>query len=270
MTGGQSATPATPQCSLCARLRAWRKKSKRRRPPLGTPQGLHVAFVDGDHDTCLLARQMVQAQRDGWTLEVYHPACPVREAAHRKSSSRPSPPEGDDGPGSLPDVVLITMSGREDARLACVSRIKALAPSLPVLIISGDFDEASIVERCGAGADGYLLEPLAPEEVARAVGLVAQGWPALGREAQKAILNVLHRSATASTVWFPGLTGREQEIVGCLVASQCDKEISTRLGMAEATVHVHLTRLFRKLGVHSRQQAVAKLLGGGGAKSNPF
>lgn len=53
-------------------------------------------------------------------------------------------------------------------------------------------------------------------------------------------------------------------MAGCLVANLCDKEISTRLGMAEATVHVHLTRLYRKLGVHSRRQAVAKLLGVGG------
>jgi hypothetical protein len=37
---------------------------------------------------------MVQAQRDGWTLEVYHPSCPVREAWGRKGSSRPDPPEG--------------------------------------------------------------------------------------------------------------------------------------------------------------------------------
>jgi hypothetical protein len=53
-------------------------------------------------------------------------------------------------------------------------------------------------------------------------------------------------------------------MAGCLVANLCDREISTRLGMAEATVHVHLTRLYRKLGVHSRRQAVAKLLGVGG------
>jgi DNA-binding NarL/FixJ family response regulator len=261
-------TPTAPHCGFCAHLRARGKKSNRRPPPLRAPQGLHVAFVGGDRATCLVARQMVQAQRDGWTLEVYLPSCPVRETARRESSSRP--PEGDHGPGNAPDVVLISVMGREDSRLACVRKIKGLAPALPVLIISGDSDPASIVERCAAGADGYVLKSLAPEELARAVALAAQGWPAMCREAQKALLNVVHRSATATTPSFPGLTGREREIAGCLVASQCDKEISTRLGIAEATVHVHLVRLYRKLGVHSRQQAVAKLLGVGGAKSNPF
>jgi DNA-binding CsgD family transcriptional regulator len=52
-------------------------------------------------------------------------------------------------------------------------------------------------------------------------------------------------------------------MAGCLMASLRDKEIVERLRMAGSTVHVHLVRLYRKLGVHSRQQAVAKLLGVG-------
>jgi DNA-binding NarL/FixJ family response regulator len=213
---------------------------------------------------------MVQAQRDGWTLEVYHPSCPARKAAGREGAFHPTVPGGDHGPGSPPDIVLVGLSGGEDAHLTCVKKLKALAPGLPVLIISGDRDEAIIAECCAAGADGYVLKPLTPEELARVILSVAQGWPVLCREAQKAVLDVLHRAATATTVWFPGLTGREQEMAGCLVASLHDKEISARLGMAEATVHVHLTRLYRKLGVHSRRQAVAKLLGVGGRKVTHF
>jgi DNA-binding NarL/FixJ family response regulator len=217
---------------------------------------LRIALVDDDEETRLAARQMVRTERDDWALEIYRPSCP-------------SALEGDRGPGSPADIVLVGVPHHEGSHLACVRRIKALAPDLPVLIISGDCDEASIAECCVAGADGYVLKPMAPEELACAVSSVAQGWPVLCREAQKAILSILHRLA-ATTVWFPGLTGREQEMAGCLVASLHDKEISARLGMAEATVHVHLTRLYRKLGVHSRGQAVAKLLGVGAAKSNPF
>lgn len=257
-------------CGLCA---LWRRPAN---PPATdqasrvTPHGLRIALVDDDAGTCLVARQMVQAQRDGWSLEVHHPSCPARKAAGREGASHPTAPGQDHGPGSTPDIVLVGLSGQKDARLACVKKLKALAPDLPVLIISDDRDEASIAERCAAGADGYLLKPLAPDELARAVLSVAQGWPVLSPEAQKAILNVFHRSAMATTAWFPGLTGREQEMAGCLVASLHDKEISTRLGMAEATVHAHLTRVYRKLGVHNRRQAVAKLLGLGGGASSPF
>jgi DNA-binding NarL/FixJ family response regulator len=265
LVSGGLATHTAPPCDLCALCRQPAKPPNTHHWPRPTPHGLRIALVDDDAATCLVARQMVQAQRDDWTLEVYHPSCPLREAASRKGSSRPSALEGDQGPGNRPDIILLGLAGHTDARLACVRRIKALAPALPVLIISGDSDVASIMGCSAAGADGYLLKPLAPEKLARAVLSAAQGWPVLCREAQKAILNVLHRAATATTVWFPDLTGREQEIAGCLVARWRDKETAEYLRMARSTGHVHLVGLYKKFGVHSRQQAVARLLGVGGA-----
>jgi len=260
VSGGQAAHSAPP-CDLCA---SWGQPTH----PLSThhssrvtPHGLRIALVDNDTGTCLVAGQMVQAQRDGWTLEVYHPPCLAREPAGGKGSPRPSALDGDQGSRSPPDVVLIGLSGREDARLACVRKMKALAPDLPVLIISGDSDQASIVERCAAGADGYLLKPLAPGELACAVSALAQGLPALCPEAQKAIVSVLHQAITATTAWIPALSGREQEVLGCLLAGWSDKEIAERLGMTPSTVHVHLVQIYRRLDVHTRQQAVAKLLG---------
>ncbi|MGO8930784.1 MAG: LuxR C-terminal-related transcriptional regulator [Limisphaerales bacterium] len=260
VSGGQ-ATHTAPPCDLCA---LWQQPTS---PPSThhssrfTPHGLRIALVDDDAGTRLVARQMVRAQRDGWTMEVYHPSCPPREAAGPKGSLRPIALERGHGPASPPDTVLIGLSGREDSRLACVRKLKALAPSLPVLIISDDADAASIAECCAAGADGYVLKPLAPEALAGAISSLAQGWPVLCQEAQKAIMRLLHRAGASATDWFRGLSGREQDIAGCLVARLHDKEISTHLEMAEATVHVHLTRLYRKLGVHSRRQAVIKLLG---------
>jgi DNA-binding NarL/FixJ family response regulator len=203
--GGRDACTAMP-CQLCGVLRG-AGPANHPYSPSGTGCGLRIALVDNDEQTRLVAREMVRAQRDGWTLEVYYPSCPLREAASRKGSSHPSALEGDQGPRSPPDIILLGLSGREDARLACVRKIKAFAPGLPVLVINGNCDAATIAECCADGADGYLLKPLAPEELARAVLSVAQGWPVLCREAQKAILNVLHRSATATTIWFPGLTG---------------------------------------------------------------
>jgi DNA-binding NarL/FixJ family response regulator len=264
---GRQATPTDPRCDLCVLLGHSPSQSTLDHQ-LSTR--LRIALVDGDQGTRLAALEMVQAQRDGWTMQVYHPPCQVRGRSCLKRASCPNALDVDGHPGNPPDIILISLSILDGSGFACVRKLKALAPDLPVLIICGRFDEASIAEYCIAGADGYLLNPVAPEELANAVTSVAQGWPVLCPEAQKAIMNVLHRAATATTVWFPGLTGREQEIAGCLMAHLCDNDISTRLDIKEATVHVHLTRLYRKLQVHSRRQAVAKLLGAGGAKSNPF
>ena len=83
----------------------------------------------------------------------------------------------------------------------------------------------------------------------------------LCREAEKALLDFLHW--TGATLSPQGLTRREREIVGSLAENLSNKENAVRLGVSTATVHAHLDHLFRKLGVHKRLEAVAKLLGGG-------
>ncbi len=269
---GDRTAQAPERCQLCSVLKR-AGLANHPHAPFGTTRGLRVALVDNDEETGPAAQDLLQALRDGWTLEVYHPPCLVREPSGGKGSPRPNALERDQGPRSPPDIVVIGLSGREDTRLACVRRIKALAPDLPVLIISGDSDEAVIIESCAAGADGCLTKPFTLEEFARAVVCLAEGRSALCPKAQAAILNALHRAATTTTAWVPGLSGREQQVAGCLLAAWSEKEIADHLGMEYGTLHVHLVRIYKKLGIHSRNQAVAKLLGvwhAGGGATNPF
>ena len=57
------------------------------------------------------------------------------------------------------------------------------------------------------------------------------------------------------------LTAREEQVVACLISGRQDKEIAEELGVGKDTVHSHLQRLYAKLGVHSRREAVQKYLG---------
>ena len=257
-TSGEQGVQVSPQCDLCARLR-YTGKLPGAHPPKGTTEGLRIALVGSDEQTRLSAREMVQEQQHRWALECCQP-CPMREPAGHQGPSRPDAP---------PDVVLIGLGSGDGAGLACVRKLKALAPKLPLLVIGDDCDEAVIAWRCWAGADSYLLKPVEPDELGRAVNSLAQGWPGLCPEAQRALVNEWHRLAAAAVVWFPGLSGREQEIVGGLVAGRSNKEIGDALGIKTATVHVYLSRVYRKLEVHNRKQVVAKALGtwrGGGGR----
>jgi len=256
---GEQATDTGAPCDFCARL-GRNRPPKRRHAPSGTGHGLRIALVDDDEDTERAAREVTRAQHDGWRLETYHPCFLVREASGVRGVSCAKAVKGDDWCGSLADIVLVGLSSRDDARLACVRRLKGLAPDLPVLIISDRRDGASIAQYCMAGADGWLIRPLLPAELARAVRAAAEGGPVLCQEAEKALLDFLHRAG--ATLSSHGLTRREREIVGCLAENLSNKEIAVRLGVSTDTVHVHLGHLFRKLGVHRREQAVRKLLGG--------
>jgi DNA-binding NarL/FixJ family response regulator len=244
-------------CGLCALLRR-NGSADPRRTGSSAAHGLLIALVSDDAEVRLAVRRMVETQRDGWSLTVYAPH--RRSAICDGSCPKTAPPATPERP---PDIVLIALRDGELSRLDCVRRLKALAPDLRVLVIGPSGDEAAIVQYCMAGADGYLPKPVAPKDLRHAVSAVAQGGAALCPAAQRALLNVLHRATTATVAWAPGLTRREQEIAGCVVAHLSNKEISSGLGIDEETVHVHLLHLYRKLHVQDRHQAAAKLLGGG-------
>jgi two-component system, NarL family, nitrate/nitrite response regulator NarL len=256
LASGDLARCGVPLCDLCALLREATNRSLRPHHC----HGLRIALVDDDEDTRLVARETAHAQRDGWTLEVYHPCCLPRAPSHLAAPLRRPALKVDDAPDRPPEIVLIGLMSSELSRLTCVRRLKALSPALPVVVISDCRDATSIVQCCMAGASGYLIKPVASGSFGLTVKLAAQGRLALCRESERALMDFLHRAGRVAS--SQGLTAREREIMIFLAEGLSDKEIARRLDIATNTAHVHLTHLFRKLGVHSRRQAAGMLHGG--------
>jgi DNA-binding NarL/FixJ family response regulator len=262
VAGGERATHITGQCGLCALLQECRKKSAERQAPGRALHGLRIALVDGDKAVCHAVRQMVQAQRDGWILEAFHPCGAAEAPSPVRVASSQAVLEAHHPQALRPDIVLVGVGSSGPSRLGCVRKLKALAPKLPVVVISGQSDEVWLVQCCLAGADGCLLKTTTRDALARAVNSAVQGQPVLCPEAEKAVVNFVHRMGAA--LWFRHLSRREQEIVVCLAEKLSDKEIAERLGITNSTVHMHLLHLYHKLEAHTRAQAVSKLLGASG------
>jgi len=258
---GQAKDP-TPPCELCALLLCrLRKPSNIRQAPPGAGHGLRIALVTDDDATRHSARKMVEALRDGWSLDTYPPCCHASGASRLTQKSRQSGDEADHATGIPPDIVLIGLGGPDLSHCTCVRKLKALSPTVPLVIISGPCDGGSIMQGCQSGADGWFFKPVAPAKLARAISSVAQGVPVLCEEAAKVLVHFFRRQRTS--LYAHDLTPREQEIVGCLAAMLSNKEICKRLAMNKETLHSHLGHIFKKLGVHNRGQAVRKLLGVG-------
>jgi two-component system uhpT operon response regulator UhpA len=109
-----------------------------------------------------------------------------------------------------------------------------------------------------AGVSGYLIKPVSVQELHRAIMTVSVGCPVLCAEAQKAIVHCLYGAGRHIGVKF--LTSREQQIMVHMFRYPSDKELAEVLGISPGTVHVHLARLFKKLGVHTRQEALRAFL----------
>ncbi len=156
-----------------------------------------------------------------------------------------------------PDVVLmdIRMPGLDG--IEATRRIVA-APGAPQVLVLTTFDLDEYVYRAlQAGASGFLLKDAPPERLVEAVRTIARGEallaPSLTRRLIERYLAAPAPDAPAVAI---ELTPREREIWALLARGLSNHEIGAELYLSEATVKAHITRLFQKLGVRDRVQAV--------------
>ncbi|WP_040156151.1 response regulator [Mobilicoccus massiliensis] len=150
-----------------------------------------------------------------------------------------------------PDVVLMDLQfgvGRGGADATRAIRSAAGAPR--VLILTNYDTDADILGAVEAGASGYLLKDAPPEELIAAVRASAAGESAL---APAVATRLLDRMAHPRVE----LTPRETEVLQLVADGSSNATIARRLYLTEATVKSHLVRIFTKLDVTSRTQAVA-------------
>jgi DNA-binding NarL/FixJ family response regulator len=135
-----------------------------------------------------------------------------------------------------------------------------MLPELSVILVTGYLEPAVIFEALGAGASGYLARPVTASACRSAIDDVVNGGAPLCREAARLLLNFF-KYATAVVADLPTVSGREKDIIACLVQGCSDREIAAQLGIGTATVHTHMHRMFGKLGVSDRHSAVSKYVG---------
>jgi len=160
-----------------------------------------------------------------------------------------------------PDVVLLDI---EMPIMDGVQAASELAGEHGVLMLTYSYDERRVSGAIRAGAVGYLVHGrFEPDELIRAVHEVAAGRPVLSPAVAPAVFEVLRRGPAREDEGDGrfALTEREREIMGHLVDGSSNREIGERLFLTEKTVKNHLHRIYMKLGVHRRSQAIARWLG---------
>ncbi|MEU6849343.1 response regulator transcription factor [Actinacidiphila alni] len=161
---------------------------------------------------------------------------------------------------TLPDIVLmdIRMPGLDG--LEAARRILRGAPDDPRVIILTTFDlDRYVYAALAAGASGFLLKDVTPEYLVAAVRLVRSGdallAPAITRRLVERFAAGGDRAA-ATHRDLAALTPREVEVLRRLAGGLSNAEVAAALGVSEATVKTHVTRIFSKLGLRDRAQAV--------------
>lgn len=168
-------------------------------------------------------------------------------------------PDGIAGPdGGGPDVLLVD-SRMEGALLACAAQRRTGGPK--VIVVAAPDDDGWAPQALAAGARGILSKTAGTEDLVRAIGVVNDGLIWARRRVIVAWVDRLMsmpKSPRADGAGLEGLlSGREQEVFRHAAAGLGNRELAHCLAISQATVKVHLTRIFQKLGVRTRGELAA-------------
>jgi DNA-binding NarL/FixJ family response regulator len=159
-------------------------------------------------------------------------------------------------PKCPPDVVLMDINLPNASGIECATRLKSQLPQLHILMLTVYEDTDSIYQALQAGATGYLLKRAHPDEIVRAIHDVRSGGsPMTGSIARKVVESFRRVSPNEAE----NLSPREREILDYLAQGYQYKEIAAALDISYATVRTHIERVYQKLQVCSRAEAVAKI-----------
>lgn len=158
-----------------------------------------------------------------------------------------------------PQVVLMDTHLPEGQSLEALRQIKQLNLDTKVLLLATQDREEYLYETLRAGADGYILKDIAPDELVQAIHSVARGDVLIQPQIASRLISRYGqqgKSGGHSTT----LTSRELDVLHLLARGLRNKEIAARLYVSERTINFHLTNIYQKLQVSGRTEALSKAL----------
>jgi DNA-binding NarL/FixJ family response regulator len=154
-----------------------------------------------------------------------------------------------------PQVVLIDTQLPGGQSLEALRQIKQLNLDAKVLLLATQDREEYMYETLRAGADGYVLKDIAPDELAQSVRAVARGEVTIQSQLAGRLLSRFGRQGR-----YDALTARELDVLRLLARGMRNKEIAARLFVSERTVNFHLANIYQKLNVSGRTEALSKAI----------
>lgn len=154
-----------------------------------------------------------------------------------------------------PDLVLIDLNMKGLNGIETLRRFKEADLVAKFIVITVSDAEDDLLEALRAGADGYLLKDMDPEDLCANIKKVAGGMTVIQDTLTEILKQALLDPKLSRKDKEVSLTEREQEILQCLATGLNNKTIARNLGISNTTVKVHIKHLLSKLKLTSRLEA---------------
>jgi len=161
-------------------------------------------------------------------------------------------------PSAPPEVILMDIHLPTLSGIECTARLKQLVPHVRVIMITAYADADKIFKALRAGACGYLLKRSPPNKILEAIKDVQAGGAPMSSEIARKVVAAFQQPQPLQGE-NSELSGREQEVLDFLSQGFADKEIAQLLSVTVPTIRYHLHRIYQKLHVRSRTEALAQI-----------
>lgn len=154
-----------------------------------------------------------------------------------------------------PDLILLDLNMKGLDGLATLQRLRAADLDARILLLTVSDSEEDVVAALRAGADGYLLKDMEPEEILGSLRKATRGRLVISEQLTELLARALREEPRPRRLEEAGLTPREREILALIAKGWSNKLIARELGLSLGTVKVHVKHVLRKLKLRTRVEA---------------
>ncbi len=164
-------------------------------------------------------------------------------------------------PEIRPDIVIMDINLPGMNGIECIRQVKDKSPGTQFMMFTVYENDDKVFEALKAGASGYLLKNTGLLHIAESVKELHEGGSPMSANIARKMVNLVRGDSDKKTPFLDLLSPREKEILQLLAKGLLYKEIAEQLNITTGTVRIHIHKIYEKLHVQNRTEAINKAVG---------
>lgn len=160
-----------------------------------------------------------------------------------------------------PDIVIMDINLPGITGIECIRQVKQSGIPMQFMMFTVYENNDQVFEALKAGASGYLLKKTAPPQIIEAIKELYSGGSPMSSTIARKLVSIFQEQPKGPNTQAAVLTAREKEVLECLAKGMLYKEIAEQLGISFHTVRQHIAKIYEKLHVQNKTEAINKVYG---------